>query len=93
MDGKKLSQFKQLSTLYYVFSMLMTQTIQVLINFFPFVPFQSLRSKLLLVFLCIVTTGVFQARIAQLVAYRLGTGEAPGSNPGKGEKFSVIMVM
>ena len=30
-----------------------------------------------------------QARIAQLVAYRLGTGEVPGSNPGKGENFSV----
>ena len=26
-----------------------------------------------------------QARIAQLVAYRLGTGEVPGSNPGKGK--------
>ena len=30
-----------------------------------------------------------QARIAQLVAYRLGTGEVPGSNPGKGENSSV----
>ena len=30
-----------------------------------------------------------QARIAQLVAYRLGIGEVPGSNPGKGENFSV----
>ena len=30
-----------------------------------------------------------QARIAQLVAYQLGTGEVPGSNPGKGIKFSV----
>ena len=30
-----------------------------------------------------------QARIAQLVAYRLGTGEVPGSNPGKGENLSV----
>ena len=30
-----------------------------------------------------------KARIAQLVAYRLGTREVPGSNPGKGEKFSV----
>ena len=30
-----------------------------------------------------------QARIAQLVAYRLGTGEVPGSNPGKSENFSV----
>ena len=30
-----------------------------------------------------------QARIAQLVAYRLGTREVPGSNPGKGENFSV----
>ena len=26
--------------------------------------------------------------IAQLVAYRLGTGEVTGSNPGKGENFS-----
>ena len=30
-----------------------------------------------------------KARIAQLVAYRLGTGEVPGSNPGKGENFSM----
>ena len=30
-----------------------------------------------------------QARIAQLVAYWLGTGEVPGSNPGKAENFSV----
>ena len=30
-----------------------------------------------------------QAWIAQLVAYRLGTGEVPGSKPGKGENFSV----
>ena len=30
-----------------------------------------------------------QARIAQFVAIRLGTGEVPGSNPGKGENFSV----
>ena len=30
-----------------------------------------------------------QARIAQLVAYRLGTGEVRGSNPGKGENFSM----
>ena len=28
-----------------------------------------------------------QARIAQLVAHRLGTWEVPGSNPGKGENF------
>ena len=32
---------------------------------------------------------MIQARIAQLVAYRLGTGEVPVSNPGKGENFSV----
>ena len=30
-----------------------------------------------------------QARIAQLVAYRLGNGEVPGSNPGKGKNFTV----
>ena len=30
-----------------------------------------------------------QASIAQLVAYRLGTGLVQGSNPGKGENFSV----
>ena len=29
------------------------------------------------------------ARIAQLVVYRLGTGQVPGSNPGKGKNFSV----
>ena len=32
---------------------------------------------------------MIQARIAQLVAYRLGTGEVPGSNPGKGKNYSV----
>ena len=32
---------------------------------------------------------IIQARIAQLVAYWLGTGEVPGSNLGKGENFSV----
>ena len=26
---------------------------------------------------------------SQLVAYRLGTGEVPGSNPDKGENFSM----
>ena len=35
---------------------------------------------------------VFGARIAQLVAYRLGTGKVPDSNPGKGENFSVKKV-
>ena len=30
-----------------------------------------------------------KARIAQLVAYRLGIGEVLGSNPGKGENFSM----
>ena len=30
-----------------------------------------------------------QARIAQLLANQLGTGEVPGSNPGKGENFSM----
>ena len=30
-----------------------------------------------------------QDRIAELVAYRLGTGEVLGSNPGKGDNFSV----
>ena len=30
-----------------------------------------------------------QARKAQLVAYQLGTGVVPGSNPGKGKKFSM----
>ena len=28
-----------------------------------------------------------EARIAQLVAYQLGTGEVLGSNPGKGKNF------
>ena len=32
---------------------------------------------------------LIQARIAQLVAYWLVTGEVPGSNPGDGENFSV----
>ena len=32
---------------------------------------------------------VIHARIAQLVAYRLCTGVVPGSNPDKGENFSV----
>ena len=30
-----------------------------------------------------------QARKAQLVAYQLGTRKVPGSNPGKGDNFSV----
>ena len=30
----------------------------------------------------------YQARVAQLEAYRLGTREVPGSNPGKGENFA-----
>ena len=30
---------------------------------------------------------LIQARIAQLVAYQLGTGDVPGSNPGKGESL------
>ena len=34
-------------------------------------------------------SGNIQARIVQLVAYQLGTGEVPGSNPGKGENVSV----
>ena len=34
-----------------------------------------------------------QARIAQLEAYRLGTGVVPGSNPGKGENFSVKIMI
>ena len=33
-----------------------------------------------------------KARIAQLVAYRLGTGEVADSNPGKGENFSVKII-
>ena len=32
---------------------------------------------------------VIRARIAQLVAYLFGTGEVPGSNPGKGKNFSL----
>ena len=32
---------------------------------------------------------VFQARIAQLVAFQLGTGKVPGSNPGKGVNFAM----
>ena len=30
-----------------------------------------------------------QARIAQLVAYQLGNGEVPGSNPSKGQNLSM----
>ena len=30
---------------------------------------------------------IIRTRIAQLVAYQLGTGEVPGSNPGKGENY------
>ena len=33
-----------------------------------------------------------QARRAQLVAFRLGTREVPGSNPGNGENFSVKII-
>ena len=32
---------------------------------------------------------IIQARIAQLAAYRLSTGEVPGSNPDKDENFPV----
>ena len=32
-------------------------------------------------------TNAIQARIAQLVAYRLGSGEFLGSNPDKGDNF------
>ena len=32
---------------------------------------------------------VIQGRIAQLVAYQLGTGEVPGLIPAKGDNFSV----
>ena len=35
---------------------------------------------------------LIQARIAQLVAYRLGIGEVLGSNPGKGENYSVKII-
>ena len=37
----------------------------------------------------ILSLKAIQARIAQLVAYWLGTGKVPGSNPGKGENFSL----
>ena len=36
-----------------------------------------------------IINDVIHARIAQLVANRLGTGEVLGSNLGKGENFSV----
>ena len=32
---------------------------------------------------------IIQARIARLVAYQLGTGEVPGSNPGKGKNLLI----
>ena len=34
----------------------------------------------------------FDLLIAQLVAYRIGTGEVLGSNPGKGENFSMKII-
>ena len=34
-------------------------------------------------------SGTIQAKMAQLVAYRPGTAEVPGSKPGKGKNFSV----
>ena len=37
----------------------------------------------------IIFSLAIQARIAQLVAYRLGTREVLGSKPGKGNNFSV----
>ena len=52
----------------------------------------GLENILSKIFLCIGASQrmvPIQARIAQLVAYRLGTGEVPGSNPGKGENFSM----
>ena len=36
---------------------------------------------------------LIQARIAQLVAYQLGTREVPDSNTGKGENFSIKKVI
>ena len=50
--------------------------------------FSWTHSPNMICLLLYVSTNI-QARIAQLVAYRLGTGEVLGSNPGKGENFSM----
>ena len=50
---------------------------------------QAMKSLQRMVYFKIKFKKSIQARIAQLVAYRHGTGEVPGSNPGKGENFSV----
>ena len=63
----------------------------------PIYHFSKLNAKLLALktpekfisFFQKVIHKIIQARIAQLVAYWLDTGEVPGSNPGKGENFSV----
>ena len=55
--------------------------------------FVTLANFVLLQANLIIQQGLYffllQARIAQLVAYQLGTREVLGSNPGKGENFSV----
>ena len=54
-----------------------------------FLTFQIQRMKIQGMPLNVESILLIQARIAQLVAYQLGTGEVSGSNPGKGENFSM----
>ena len=60
----------------------------------PFEYRKHLRSELQKIwysniYIYIYIVHVIQAMVAQLLAYRLGTRKVPGSNPSKGENFSV----
>ena len=59
--------------------------------FFPNLIYNRTRPRIVMLLrsFCKKMCKIIQARIAQLVAYQLGTGEVPGSNPGKGENFSM----
>ena len=58
--------------------------------YYPFIPVScTAKSDLILANCFDGDLMIIQARRAHFVAYRLGTGEVPGSNPGKGEHFSV----
>ena len=51
--------------------------------------FLSIFVKKLCHFQILEALKIIQARIAQLVAYWLGSGGVPGSNHGKGKNFSM----
>ena len=55
----------------------------------PMFHHDSIFAYTIKMFMLTSLSSYIQARIAQLVAYRLGAEEVPGSNPGKGENYSV----